>query len=51
VKQLRLFNKVYLMILSIKSLRYLYEMSTGENRKGSKQRRWEREKESDGFAE
>ncbi len=50
-KQLHLFNQVYSMILSIKLSEYLYEISTDENRVGSKRRMRDREKESDGLAE
>jgi len=46
VKQLHSFNQVYSMIPSIKSAAYLGEITTGENRVGSRQRGREREKES-----
>ncbi len=51
VKQLRLFNQVYLVMPSKKSQEYLYEIATGENRVGSKRRRREIEKESHRLAE
>jgi hypothetical protein len=38
LKQLHLFNEVDSMILSIKLAEYLYEITTGENKVGSKQR-------------
>ncbi len=40
-----LFNRVYSMILSTKLSEYLYQMATGENRVGCKQRGRERERE------
>jgi hypothetical protein len=40
-----LFNQVYSMILPSKLLEYLFQMATGENEAGSKQREREREKE------
>ena len=45
VKQLCLFNQVYSMIASIKSTEYLFEITTGENRVGSKNRGRGRERE------
>jgi hypothetical protein len=45
VKQLHSFNQVYSMIPSIKSAEYLCEITTGENRVGSKRRVRERERE------
>ncbi len=44
VKQLNSFNQVDSMILSIKLAEYLYEITTGENRVGSKQRERGRER-------
>ncbi len=47
VKQLLSFNQVFSMILSIKLLEYLCEITTGENKAGSKgsERGRERERE------
>jgi hypothetical protein len=45
VKKLYMFNQVYSMIPSHKSLEYLCEITTGENRMRSEQRRREGEKE------
>jgi hypothetical protein len=51
VKQLCSFNQVYSMIPPIKLSEHLYEIATGKNIVGSKQRRREREKESERLAE
>jgi hypothetical protein len=51
VKQQCFFNQVYSMILSKMSSEYLWEITTGENRVGSKQRGREREKKSNGLSE
>jgi hypothetical protein len=47
VKQLHSFNQVNSMTPSIKLSEYLYEIATGENGEGNKQRGREREKGSD----
>jgi len=46
VKKLCSFNQVYSMIPPIKLSEYLSEITTGENKVGSKRRGWEREKDS-----
>jgi hypothetical protein len=43
VKQLRSFNQIYSMILSIKLSEYLYEIATDKNTVGSKRRGRKRE--------